>query len=174
MNTRQIRILAINPGSRYLGIAVFDGAELYDWAVKVVGGENLAGKKSRVRKLISEQICRYGVNTLALKEVHPARSSYLLLEIVSEVKTLARSQRLAVRMFSIQETKRQLLSSGTGNKRLLLQEIAQRHPFLLPDIRCEEESKSPYLMRMFEAVAMGIVCFNKLDSGNAKVAKTNK
>ncbi len=174
MNTRQIRILAINPGSRYLGIAVFDGAELYDWAVKVVGGENLAGKRSSVRKLISEQISRYGVNTLALKEVHPARSSYSLLEIVSEVKTLARLQRLAVRMFSIQETKRHLLSSGTGNKRLLLQEIAQRHPFLLPDIRREEESKNPYLMRMFEAVAMGIVCFNRLDSGKTKVAKTNK
>lgn len=57
---------------------------------------------------------------------------------------------------------------------MLLQEIARRHPFLLPDIQHEEESKNPYLMRMFEAVAMGIVCFNKLDSGNPKVAKANK
>jgi Holliday junction resolvasome RuvABC endonuclease subunit len=174
MNTRQIRILAINPGSRYLGIAVLDGSELYDWAVKVVGGEDLAGQKSRVRNLLSEQISRYKVNTLALKEVHPARSSYRLLEIISEVKILAGSQRLTLRTFSIRETERLLLGSGRASKRLLLQEIARRHPFLLPDIQREEENKNPYAIRMFEAVALGIACFNSFDIQNSKVVKTNK
>jgi len=174
MNTRQVRILAINPGSRYLGIAVFDGSELYDWAVKVVGGEDLAGKKSSVLKLVTEEISRYRVNTLALKQVNPARSSYSLLELVSEVKTLARYQGLALRMFSIEETKRHLLGSGRGSKRLLLGEIAQRHPFLLQDIEREEKNKNPYAIRVFEAVAMGIVCFNTLDTPNAKVVKPNK
>lgn len=174
MITRQLKILSINPGSRYLGVAIFDGAELCDWAVRVVKGKDIREKRRFVREFIGEESNRYGVSVLVLKKSHPSRSSYALGHIVSEAKSLAVRQNLTLQEFSIDEVKRHLLSAGRGNKKLLMEEVAARYPFLFREVQREEKNKSPYLIRMFEAVGMGIVCFNQLDSGNAKVAITNK
>lgn len=174
MTTGQLKILSINPGSRYLGVAIFDGTELCDWAVRVVKGKDLREKRRFVRELIGEQSRRYGVSVLALKKSHPSRSSYALGHIVSEAKSFAVKQNLTLHEFSIDNVKSILLSAERGNKRLLMEEVAARYPFLFREVQREEKNKNPYLIRMFEAVGMGIVCFNQLDSGNAKVAKANK
>ncbi len=174
MTTGQLKILSINPGSRYLGVAIFDGTELCDWAVTVVIGKDVREKRRFVRELIREQSNRYGVSVLVLKKSHPSRSSAALRHIVSEAKSLAIKQNLTLHEFSIDEVKTHLLSAGRGNKRLLMEEVAARYPFLFREVQREEKNKNPYLIRMFEAVGMGIVCFNQVDSGNAKVVKTNK
>jgi len=174
MDTRQLRILSINPGSRYLGIAVFDGAELCDWAIKVVRGKEVGEKRRFVRDIIIEQRNRYGVNVLALKKLHPARSSQSLRYITSEVTSFAASLGLTLHEFSIGDLKTKLLPTERGNKRELMEEVAARYPFLFRDVRQEEKNKNPYRIRMFEAVGMGIACFHKLDSGNAKVAEAHK
>jgi hypothetical protein len=174
MTTGQLRILSINPGSRYLGVAIFDGTELCDWAVRVVKGKDIRAKRRFVRELIGEQSNRYGVSVLVLKKLNPARSSQSLRLIASEVTKFAASRGLALHEFSVGDIKARLLATERGNNRLLMEEVAARYPFLFREVQREEKNKNPYLIRMFEAVAMGIVCFNKLDSGNAKVAKTNK
>ncbi len=174
MNTGQVKILSIVPGSRYLGVAIFDGTELYDWGVRVVRGKEIGEKRRFVRKMIIEQRIRYGVNVLALKKFHPARSSHSLRHIVSEVTNCAASHGLAIHEFSIDDIKTNLLNTERVNKRDLMGEVAARYSFLFCDVQREEENKNPYRIRMFEAVGMGIVCFNRIDSGNAKVAKANK
>jgi Holliday junction resolvasome RuvABC endonuclease subunit len=174
MITGRLKILSINPGSRYLGMAILDGTELCDWAVRVVKGKDIREKRRFIRELISGQSNRYGVSVLAIKKAHPSRSSAALRHIVSEAKSLAVKQNLTLREFSIDEVKTHLLSAGRGNKRQLMEEVAARYPFLFREVQREEKNKNPYLIRMFEAVGMGIVCFNQLDSGNAKVAKANK
>ncbi len=174
MIREQLKILSINPGTRYLGIAVFDGTELYDWAIRVVRGKEIGEKRRFVRDIIVEQRNRYGVNVVALKKVHPARSSRSLRHIISEVTNVAASHGLALHEFSIDDVKAKLLTNERGNKRELMDEVAVRYPFLIRDAQREERSKSPYLIRMFEAVGVGVVCFHKLDSGNAKVAKNEQ
>jgi len=174
MTTGQLKILSINPGSRYLGVAIFDGTELCDWAVRVVKGKDIREKSRFIRELVREQSNRYDAKALVLKRLHPRRSSRAIRCITSEVKSLAVKQNLALHEFSIDEVKTHLLPAGRGNKRLLMEEVATRYPFLFREVQREEKNKNPYLIRMFEAVGMGIVCFNQLDSGNAKVAKANK
>ena len=41
MTNKLLKILAINPGTRYTGVAVFVGTDLRDWAVKVIKGKNI-------------------------------------------------------------------------------------------------------------------------------------
>ena len=41
MTNKPLKILAINPGTRYLGIAVFVGTDLREWAVKVIKGKSI-------------------------------------------------------------------------------------------------------------------------------------
>ena len=69
------RILAVNPGSRYIGIAVFRGPELLDWGVKVVAGKTPSGKLGSVRAILRDCVERYDPDVLVIKRLHRSRSS---------------------------------------------------------------------------------------------------
>ncbi len=167
-------ILSINPGSRYLGIAVFFGTELRDWAIRVVHGKDGRQKATAVREMVLDYVDRYGINVLALKKLHPSRSSQAVRNLITEIRRAASRHKLALCELSIDEVKSGLLSQARGNKRRLMEEVALRYPFLFNEMQREQKNKNPYLIRMFEAVALGIVCFSKLDSGMQKVAKRSK
>lgn len=161
MQVKPIRILAINPGSRYLGIALFQGAELYDWRLKMNRGE-------RTLKLLVDYISRYQVSVLALKMTHLSRSSKALLDMVAILRKLAPQKGLTLREYSIDEIKGHFFQQGRSNKKRLMEEIARRYPFLYPELQHEQNLKNPYLVRMFEAIALGVLCFNTLDGKKKK------
>jgi hypothetical protein len=174
MTNKPLRILSINPGSKYLGIAVFLGTELRDWAIRVVNGKDARLKATAVREIVLDYVDRYGINVFALKRLHPSRSSQAVRNLSSEIKKAASKHKLALCELSIDEVKSGLLSQVRGNKCLLMEEIVVRYPFLFHELEREQKNKNPYLIRMFEAVGLGIVCFSKLDSGNSKVARMIK
>lgn len=168
MTNKPLRILSINPGTRYLGIAVFNGNELYDCAVKIVKGRDFKQKAAIVRSIIQDHIDRYGINVLALKNLHPCRTSRILQCLILEVKRISQTHRLTLFESSINKVKADLLLTTRTNKRRLMEEMAMRYQFLLPEMEREQKNKNPYLIRMFEAVAIGLVCFNRLDNGKVE------
>jgi acid stress-induced BolA-like protein IbaG/YrbA len=167
MQREQLNILAINPGSRYLGIAVFMGTELRDWAVRLV-------RREKIQSLISEYIDQYDIHAVALKKLHPSRTSPALRQLVSLVKRIAKKHGLTLREYSIDEVERALLAQKRQNKRLLMEEVVIRYPFLLSELQREERNKNPYLIRMFETVGIGSVCLSQLDIATQKVVKSVK
>jgi hypothetical protein len=167
MQENQLNVLAINPGSRYLGIAVFVGDELRDWAVR-------QAKRERIREIISEYINQYGVHVVALKKFHPSRTSRELRTIISSSQGIAKKAGLAVREYSIGEVEAALLPEKKKNKRLLMEEVVARYPFLSNELQQEQKNKRPYLTRMFETVGIGSVCLSQLDALPQKVAKSTK
>jgi len=167
MQKDQRNILAINPGSRYLGIAVFVGTELRDWAVKLT-------RRRRIQSIMSEYINQYGVRIIALKKVHPSRTSSELRSIVSSMESIAMQRRLMLREYSIDEVETALLPQKRKNKRLLMEEVVARYPFLLNQFHQEEKNKNPYLIRMFETVGIGSVCLSQFDTAEQKVARSIK
>lgn len=167
------KILAINPGSRYVGIALFYGAELREWAVKTLGGDTLAERIERMRKILADFIGHHGVNVLTIKLLHPSRGSKNLRSLVRAIEKIGEQEGLTVYEYPLSEVKH-LLFSREGNKRDLAEEIAVRYPFLYPELEREKKSRNPYLTRMFEAVALGVVCFNQLDSKKQKVGRKKK
>ncbi|HTY11517.1 MAG TPA: hypothetical protein VMF88_10635 [Bacteroidota bacterium] len=164
MQKDQLNILAINPGSRYLGIAIFVGDELRDWAVKLARREN-------IREMISEYINQYGVHVVAFKKFHPSRSSRDLRMIISLMQEVAKKAGLALREYSIGEVEEALLPEKRKNKQLLMQEVVARYPFLSNELQREAKNKNPYLIRMFETVGIGKVCMSELETGVRKVEK---
>ncbi|MFZ1979404.1 MAG: hypothetical protein WAV76_15730 [Bacteroidota bacterium] len=162
MTNKPLKILAINPGTRYLGIAVFVGTDLREWAVKVIKGKSITD-------CIMEYVNQYGVKIISMKKLHARRSSKALRRIADGIERFAASLKIGLREYSIDQLKGNLLSETRGNKRILMEEISTRYPFLSSDLQRETNHKNAYLVRMFEAVALGIVCFNTLDTGNKKV-----
>lgn len=172
MTGKEVRILAINPGSRYVGIAIFRGQELIEWAVR---SSRPAAENLRVKNLgsfLEYIVQRHGIDRLVLKGLHHARSSRELDLLVAKIREWASERDIPVHEFSINEIEASLLSEERGNKRALMETVAAYYPFLYPELDEEKRNKNPYRVRMFEAVALGMTFAAR--SENMKGRKTDK
>ena len=85
--TRKIhKILAVNPGTRYMGMAVFHGPELMDWRVKVISGKWSKEKPQKILALVRTFMEQYKPDILAMKKLHRSRSSANLNRLARRIK----------------------------------------------------------------------------------------
>lgn len=156
MDTGVHKILSINPGSRYLGFAVFYDTDLIDWGVKVIpkGVPGSLGK--RASGIVSRLIGSHQIDRLILKSLHPSRCSSGLRAMVRSIKKYATHHQIRIRENDIAGVKVTLIDEGRKNKRNLMESVANRFGFLISDFERAKKEKRPYLVRMFEAVALGI------------------
>jgi len=161
--SRELRILAVNPGSRYLGIAFFQGVELRDWKVKILKGEWSREKMEKAKKIVSFLIDYWRPNVLVIKLLHPSRSSRNLKILVAKIKVLSKKRGLKVYQYSIKEIEDFFFTKEKMNKRKLAEMVASRYTELIPQFEKEKNHRNPYHIRMFEAVALGATCSYKLD-----------
>ena len=155
--------MGINPGTRYLGLAVFQDWNLIDWRIKSLEGKWSKKKIAKTIEAISERIDCYDLNTLAIKRLHPSRASRNLKTLVSKIKELARRKRIRLFEYSIKDLERYFLDEQRGNKKTLAEKMAADYPFLTFDLHRMQARKHIYYLRMFEAVALGAACFHKLN-----------
>lgn len=174
MQSAQPRILAINPGSRYLGFAVFYGPDLREWKIHVMRQGSFREKVRDLRLLISDIATRYGVNTLATKKLESFRSSKELRNLTTEINAAGKSVGLKVSEFSFGEVKRFFFPRMRANKRELMEDVASRYPFLFHELERAQKGKHPYFVRMFEAIAVGVVCCSELETRKRKVGNLSK
>jgi len=163
MPKRTLKIIGINPGKRYLGIAVLQGPELMDWRVKVLKGKWSKEKMKRAVEIISEFIDRYEPGVLAIKKLHPSRRSKNLNRLVARIKEFSRRKGLKVYQYSIKDLEGFFIQEGKLNKKNLAELIASEYPVLFYELKREKTNKNHYYFRMFEAVALASLCFHQLD-----------
>lgn len=154
------RILAINPGSKYLALSVFEGADLRYWGIKVLKGKFSKEKIERIKEILSDFIDRYGINILAIKKLHHSRSSSNLKELVRKIKEYSKRKGLKVYQYSLKEMEDFFSPGVRANKRKMAERVVSQYPFLNHSLQKEKENKNPYFIRMFEAIALGMVCLN--------------
>jgi hypothetical protein len=164
MLKKSLRIIGINPGTRYLGLAVFHDLNLFDWRIRSLNGKWTKKKIDKVMEAISESVELHDLNTIALKKLHPAHSSRHLKLLVSRIKSLARRKKIKVYQYSIKELEDFFLAEKKHNKKTLAEKIVSDYPFLIRELEKEmaHKNRNPYHLRMFEAVALGAACFHKL------------
>ena len=157
------RILAVNPGSRYIGFAAFRGPELLDWGVRVIRAKTPRGKLKAAGAILIEAVERFRPDTLAIKRLHRSRSSCCLNDLTNGIKQFSRRRKLQVRQYSIGQLKNALCPEVKANKRQLAEHVAATYPVLAHDLQKEKNNRNPYYLRMFEAVALGVVCYQHLE-----------
>jgi len=158
----QIKILAIVPGTKYLGTALFYGSELRDWRVKVLNAKGIEEKIKKVKKIISDFIERYEPQVLAVKKLDLKKSSKNLNSLARKIKEFAKRKGLTICQMKLSEVKEWILPGRRINKKELAQIMVSRFPELLFDFKKERRNKNTYYERMFEAVALGLACFYKV------------
>ena len=163
-----MRIIAVNPGWRHTGIALFRGWELDDWMVKSLRRRTVDEVYFDMTGILDDLVDTNGSEVLAIKRLHPARSSENLRELTRRLKVWAARKGLLVCEYSIKEIETFLLSSGRLNKTRLMEEAAARYPILYSELEKERRCKSHYFDRLFEVIALGIICLTKLEEESSK------
>jgi Holliday junction resolvasome RuvABC endonuclease subunit len=162
-NSKNIKIIGISPGTRYIGYAIFYGSELRDWGIKNIEGRWSKEKQKRIMAFISSLTEQHKPNALAIKKLHPSRSSPNLNRLVIRIKESSERKRLKVYQHSIKELENFFYPDGRINKKALAEKVADKYSVLSHELKREKAIINPYYIRMFEAVALGSLCLYQLD-----------
>jgi Holliday junction resolvasome RuvABC endonuclease subunit len=164
MATNVKTVLAVNPGTRYLGMAVFQGNQLKDWRVKILKGRWSKEKLRKALTIISTWIERYRPDLLAIKRLHPARSSRGLTSLQTQIQRVCLRKKINLTQYSITYLETLFCPEERKNKRSLAEAVAAEYPELYFELNIEKLRKNSYHMRMFEAVALGAAGVNEIDN----------
>lgn len=158
MQKEPLRILALNPGSRYIGFAAFRGPELLDWGLKAIRAKTRNKKLKATSAIFIDAVERFRPEVLAIKRMHPSRSSPCLDGLIETIEHLCRRRKIRVCRYSLAQVKDALLPKVKGNRRRVAECVATTYAALAHDFQKELANRNPYYLRMFEAVALGVVC----------------
>jgi len=163
MPRKEINILAVNPGTKYLGLAVFQGSDLVYWGIKVLKGKWSREKMRRAEKILSDLIDQHDITMLTVKRLHSSRSSRNLNCLVTSIERLVKNKGLRLRLYALSDLQKFLAPNMRVNKLDMAGLVAARYRFLIPHLEGERKHRHPYFVRMFEAIAAGILALSRLD-----------
>ena len=156
------RILAINPGSRYLGLALFNGSELKEWMVKTLQYKSLRERLCATEEILYDLIEHEDIDMLVIKKLHPSRSSPNLQKLTDRIKKVAEIKNLAILEYPLSTIKQFFFPSVKSNKKALIEEMTLQYSFLHRVKEKEKKNRNKYFVRMFEAVALGTLFISQL------------
>jgi len=170
---KPMKILAIKPGSKFLGIAVFKDIELIDWRIKKVKvkGMKPAQVLKKAEMITARFIEDYEPGILAMEKAcfPQSRKSELLSKIVSRIVCLGNERGLRVRFFNPTEAKDFICQKKRATKMEAENKISSEYyPWL--HWRYKVDSKrhwyeKTYHATLFTAVALGIYCYYRKGRG---------
>lgn len=156
---RNNRVLAIDPGTHYMGVAVLDGEKLAYYGVKT-----LARRKSphdvlkEGRKLVRDLIDDFKPKMLAVEKTFFAnnRNSALLNVFADEIVAIGKRKRLRVITMAANVVRKEICGNGWASKRGVAEEVCRRFPELVPYLSSDRRWKEEFDFNMFDAVALGV------------------
>jgi len=158
--TRKItRILALDPGTRELGVAVFVNGSLVYASVESFG--KLSSSARQIREVLSHVarlIRDFRPDVLALERnyIGRNRSRALLKVLVAEIVSLGRQQSLMVVALATNTVREIVVGNGWATKLEVARAIAARYPGLKAHLPPDRKWKRQYRLNLFDAVAVGM------------------
>jgi Holliday junction resolvasome RuvABC endonuclease subunit len=160
-----VRILAVDPGTRYMGVAILIGGELLRSDVENIRQVGMTSAKvsANAQRVLRRWMRRHRPDFLAVEPPHFAQSkgSRSLRRLVSAIRTLAEQEGVEMRCYLPTTVRRLVCRTGRPTRLAVAREVADRFPWLGPYYRKEAAkswSRKPYWLSMFDAIAVGLVC----------------
>jgi Holliday junction resolvasome RuvABC endonuclease subunit len=164
MFKRNKRILAIDPGSREMGLAVLDGTDLVYHGVKSLKKFRPEDKlKQTVKEILSRLIIEYGVKVLAVENGMVSQIASPLFQAVFEaIREVAKKNRLKLTTYSPNTVRKFVCQDGKATKRRTARIIADSYAELEIYLEQNYRWKELYWLNAFDAIAVGLTHFNTL------------
>jgi Holliday junction resolvasome RuvABC endonuclease subunit len=157
------RIMAVDPGMQYLGVAMLEGEELIWYAVKTFPERKmLANMRPQVQQYLTTIFERYQPSILAVEEPFyaPALLSDSLCRLTRDIKTWGKWKRLQVHSY-YPPTVKAFFCRDQGTKESLAEAMVERYPFLARYLTLLPWRRR-YWFHVFDAVGLGLMCHKKL------------
>jgi len=158
MSLNNSRILAIDPGTRIMGIAFLDKGQLVYHGVKVIKkGNSPNDNLQSARRIILRLIKDFNPNLVVVENAFFARSrkAYLLNVLIDEIKAIARRKRIKLSSYSPSTVKKFITGNGWASKEQVARAIVSKFPELKVYLTQDRAWKERFHQNMFDAVALG-------------------
>jgi crossover junction endodeoxyribonuclease RuvC len=160
MSRRQkTKILAIDPGTREMGIAFLENDELIYHGVKAIKNRTSPHAiLKEIRGTILRLIHDFAPSTLVVEKTFFAnnRNAALLNVAVDEIRALGKRKRLTVVSFAPNTVKKKIAGNGRASKDEVARVVAAQYPELRIYLLQDKKWKLRYHENMFDAVALGL------------------
>jgi crossover junction endodeoxyribonuclease RuvC len=155
------RILAIDPGTREMGVAVLENGGLLYSAVEIF--RKLPSREERLkqgRAAVARLIHDFRPSVLAVEKtfIGKSRNAALLNVFADEIAALGRRRGIAVRAFAPNTVKKVVAGHGWARKEEVAQAVARKFPKLKAYLPPDRNWKRRRQFNMFDAVALAIAC----------------
>ena len=168
LKKRPIKILAIGPGTREMGVAVLEGRSLIYFGVKTLRQGRLPHRVLKqggriVKRLIDE----YDPQVLALEKTfyEGSKRSSVLHVFCKEMKALAKERGISFFEYPPTVVRMIVCNDERATKKETAKVIVNRFPelseYLIEPKWYSERQKERYWMNMFDAVAVALACYQK-------------
>ena len=157
MNTS---ILTIDPGTRFWGISVFHGKEIFVCMVKNLSAKDSSRNRlSEVRRTFLAMCRKYAPDILVIEKPYEfwKDQSRYLDRIIGEIKRLARKNRVKIWELSPREVRMVLCQDQRATKEDLAKAIGQQIPEFGDYLVRIRKNKARW-NRMVNSIALGL-CF---------------
>jgi crossover junction endodeoxyribonuclease RuvC len=176
MLTQTERILAIDPGTKEIGVAVLENRELIFYGVKTVRDRATAQRiLAQIAATTQELITRYDPRYFAIERMFVIQKSAALLSVAAEeIKSVAKSNGLPVYEYAPSTVRKFLCQNGAATKRDVASVVATRYPELARHLKTQTKWEEKYYANIFDAVAVGLMCHQQLSTKQAPVETEDK
>lgn len=160
MNSSSI-ILAIAPGNREFGIAIFAGTELFYYSVKTLNPKN--NLPEQVSGLLKKFFRWFTPRVVVLKSINQYQKLSKNLEIiVKQIEFEARQKELQIVEISFEQIKRALYRNGKSTQKSALKSLINDYPELKRFWNRPNKWQNDYYSFLFSAVAVGAIYLKTL------------
>jgi len=160
MPKKHLRILAIDPGTRLMGVALLDNGQLVYHGVKIIKkGKTPHENLKNARRIVARLIADLKPNLLVVEKVFFAnnRNSSLLKLLAEEIRLLARKRKLKLVGYAPSSVKKFICGNGWADKYQVARVVARRYPELSVYLTQDRAWKERFHQNMFDAVALGMM-----------------
>lgn len=160
MSKAKSKILAIDPGTKYMGVALLENAALIDCGVKVIRHRRSPHETLwACRKIILRLINDFRPQVLVVEKTFfvKNRNTALLNVLVDEIRNIGRRKGLQVLSFAPSTMKKIICGNGRASKEEVARVVVSKYPELKVFLTQDRKWKERYHQNMFDAVALGIM-----------------
>jgi crossover junction endodeoxyribonuclease RuvC len=164
MPNNNSKILAIDPGTREIGIAFLEKGKLIYYGVKVIKKKKSPHETLKEgRKIILRLIRDFKPKVLVVEKTFFVnnRNAALLNVFVDDIKAIGKRKGLKVISYAPSTVKKFICGNGRASKNELARVVVSKYPELKVYLTQDRVWKERYHQNMFDAVALGMMVGRK-------------
>jgi len=163
MSKNNPKILAIDPGTREMGVAFLDGEKLIYHGVKVIPNDKSPNEKIKEgREIIIRLINDFKPDILVVEKSFFAnnRTASLLHVFINEIRAIGNKKGLRVVSYATSTVRKSVCGNGKASKKELSKVIVSKYPNLKVYLSQDRAWKELYHQNMFDAIALGLMALS--------------